>query len=212
MAEPSESIAGHGPLPHQVFISDAVHPALTTPRSFRLIRLKGSVKKQLTCEIFETSLDKAPPFEAVSYAWDAQTLDRSIKCNGQHTLVTQNCEAALRQLRFTMFPRVLWIDAICIDQTSLEERNQQVQLMGDIYERAKQVLVWIGEGDQGTSTALENILHIESLFSNSKEWFNPQTGMFIFTSLRRLSTYPLPRTSVNQVQAPETSIRVCVQS
>jgi hypothetical protein len=193
MTDPSKSTAGSGPLPPAVVINDAAHPTLTTPRSIRLLRLKGSMREQLTCEIFEASLDDAPSYEALSYAWDAQTLDQSIKCNGQSTLVTQNCKAALRQLRFSMFPRILWIDAICIDQTSLEERNQQIQLMGEIYKSAKQVLVWIGEGDKGIATALENILHIEALFSDSKAWFNTQTGTHILEFVKKFNYLQIPK-------------------
>lgn len=38
----------------------------------------------------------------------------------------------------------LWVDAICIMQSSIEERNHQVQMMGHIYMQAGLVLVWLG--------------------------------------------------------------------
>lgn len=40
--------------------------------------------------------------------------------------------------------RVIWVDAICINQDDLEKRNQQVSPMAFIYSRAQTVLVWLG--------------------------------------------------------------------
>jgi hypothetical protein len=49
--------------------------------------------------------------------------------------------------------RVLWIDALCINQLSIGERNHQVGLMGEIYHGAQAVLVWLGGGHSYTTTA-----------------------------------------------------------
>jgi Heterokaryon incompatibility protein (HET) len=40
--------------------------------------------------------------------------------------------------------RLLWIDAICINQEDVDERNHQVQMMFDIYQQAQVVRAWIG--------------------------------------------------------------------
>lgn len=40
---------------------------------------------------------------------------------------------------------MLWIDAICINQSSMEERGHQVQLMGDVYSKAQRTWIWLGE-------------------------------------------------------------------
>jgi hypothetical protein len=69
--------------------------------------------------------------------------------------VTPNCLSALRALRHRSRPRKLWIDAICIDQTSTAERNQQVPLMAEIYGKAGQVLVWLSPGTQDEKRVLE---------------------------------------------------------
>ena len=59
--------------------------------------------------------------------------------------MTANRTAAMRRLRNKKKRRVLWIDAICIDQSSMDERNQQVELMGDVYSKARRVILWLGE-------------------------------------------------------------------
>lgn len=40
--------------------------------------------------------------------------------------------------------RILWIDALCIDQENEEERNHQVRQMGMIYQHATRVVAWLG--------------------------------------------------------------------
>lgn len=69
----------------------------------------------------------------------------SIECDGALVLVTKNCESALRRLREVDAWRILWIDAICINQDDLKERAQQVVQMRDIYSRANEVLICLGE-------------------------------------------------------------------
>jgi hypothetical protein len=41
-------------------------------------------------------------------------------------------------------PVLFWIDAICINQNDMNERNEQVPRMGDIYSMASRVWIWIG--------------------------------------------------------------------
>jgi hypothetical protein len=59
-------------------------------------------------------------------------------------LVTANLQKALVALRKAE-PRILWDDAICMDQTNILERNHQVQLMWDIYSGAEDVAIWLGQ-------------------------------------------------------------------
>lgn len=48
-----------------------------------------------------------------------------------------------------------WIDSICINLEDMQERSQQVQLMGDIYRRAQKVVIWLGEGSDDTARAFD---------------------------------------------------------
>jgi hypothetical protein len=98
----------------------------------------------LIIEFEELALDEPLRFEALSYAWGGQALDRSVICNGQEIPIAATCEAALRRLRHKTRVRRLWIDQICIDQMSVEEKNQQVALMGEVYSKAWRVIVWLG--------------------------------------------------------------------
>jgi hypothetical protein len=88
------------------------------------------------------------PYEALSYTWATENGDSvrssQLKCHGQSIWVTKNCEAALRRLRHSDSERILWVDAICINQDDEKERGHQVQPMQDIYTKATQVLIWLG--------------------------------------------------------------------
>lgn len=48
-------------------------------------------------------------------------------------------------------------DALCINQMDLNERAEQVAIMAEIYARAKQVVIWLGENFSDVDPAVENI-------------------------------------------------------
>jgi hypothetical protein len=77
--------------------------------------------------------------------------------------VTENLEPALRRLRGDY--HWLWIDAICINQQDVEQRNQQVLRMKDIYSKAERVLVWTGPETEDSSRAID-LLDLLSSGSN----------------------------------------------
>lgn len=71
--------------------------------------------------------------------------------------VTRNLAVALEHLQYDREPRVLWIDAICINQQDMQERSSQVQRMGDIYQLARQTTVWLGPEEYDSCLAIETL-------------------------------------------------------
>lgn len=140
------------------------HRPLTAPRSFRVIDVEAALttSADLRCELREVVLedDCLPKYSALSYCWEDQIPDRPILCNGGILNITKNCFDAMVRLRKSEAKITLWIDSICIDQTSLAEKSVQVALMGDIYKSADQVIVWLGEWDDRTRRAVEIIKDI----------------------------------------------------
>lgn len=67
----------------------------------------------------------------------------------------ENLWWALFYLRHASAARVLWVDAICIDQNQILERNAQVKQMGRVYSQAESVLVWLGRPDNESAGALQ---------------------------------------------------------
>jgi hypothetical protein len=142
-----------------------VHTPLTDSFSTRILLLEPAVAPTapLRCSLQEVSFCSNPEYSALSYSWDAQTPCCPIECDSGILHITSNCQAALQRLRKEHDECRLWIDGICIDQASLIERNQQVALMGEIYKRAKSVIVWLGEGDPATEIATQRLLDIGQL-------------------------------------------------
>ena len=59
----------------------------------------------------------------------------------------------------------MWADAICINQQSNVEQAQQISLMAQIYERASQVLIWLGDDEFGDAKiSIDTILSINQCF------------------------------------------------
>ncbi|KAH6712545.1 heterokaryon incompatibility protein-domain-containing protein [Leptodontidium sp. MPI-SDFR-AT-0119] len=63
----------------------------------------------------------------------------------------------LRHLRYPDRERILWADAICINQTDDAERSREVLQMGSIYSNAIQVIVWLGPSEDDSTLALETL-------------------------------------------------------
>ncbi|KAK3315634.1 heterokaryon incompatibility protein-domain-containing protein [Apodospora peruviana] len=175
------------------------HKPLSSPRSIRIIKLKGTHRslrsrlsrlapaadeqpQPLEVELDEVSLDSSSPlsYEALSYTWDGQKADRSIKCHGRTMLVTRNCEMALFGLR-TKSTRCLWIDSICINQKSVAEKNTQVPLMGEIYGKCSKVLVWLGKATEASDQALQYLRDISGIVRQMAAQ-NPTQWMMMYSS------------------------------
>ena len=127
-----------------------------TDRCFRLLTLLSSTEPAapLHCTLATHPLDEHPEYGALSYCWGATPRDRRISCNGHPFNVTESLECALRKLRSSEGPRLLWVDAICINQENTSERTHQVKLMQDIYQQAVRVVVWLGLSYENSDLAV----------------------------------------------------------
>jgi hypothetical protein len=152
------------------------------PRNIRLLWLEPAKRltSPLRCKLNEVSLDQIFHYEALSYSCEKQDGCSSILIFNIPSEITKNCEAALRRLRYNDKPRVLWVDSICINQdpSALPERSHQVLLMREIYSRAAEVLVWLGEVDTATSKGFIGTLSSENLEPWKLKWeSNPRAGI-----------------------------------
>jgi len=112
-------------------------------------------------------------FEAISYCWERDVRDHQIVVNGNVFAVPKNLEALLQRLRTLPDSEAgmrYWIDALCIDQKNLYERNHQVTLMNSIYIKAFAVIIWLGEAAEESDKAIDFIA------SGSRFIFNLQSG------------------------------------
>jgi hypothetical protein len=151
----------------------------------RLLRLlpprhgtKDPSDTEIKCNLFEAPLLTAPWYSALSYAWgdQQQDCDITILQNGSKVLpVTRNLFTALKRLRHPTASLILWIDQLCIDQKNVDERNQQVQLMRNIYEKAGKTIVWLGDHDEDTHLLEKMFVQLSALVGNKP---NPR-GIYV---------------------------------
>ncbi|PQE18702.1 hypothetical protein CJF30_00009696 [Rutstroemia sp. NJR-2017a BBW] len=131
--------------------------------SIRLLRLLPSEDEAapLCCKLCNYSLQRSSlrthMYEALSYVWGDPKETLPIRVDENQFRITANLHAALLRLRDHSFERIIWVDAICIDQSNMEERKNQVQLMAKIYSNAHRVVVWLGEQGVEIEGALEDI-------------------------------------------------------
>lgn len=128
---------------------------LTGSNSTRVFKLSPWGGHILKGSLMEVDLDSRPSYEAASYSWGGEPLSRYLICEGRTIPISPTCEAFLRQVRRNFVTRSLWVDIICIDQSSVAERNLQVFSMDKIYSRAQRTLVWLGEGNARSEVAFE---------------------------------------------------------
>jgi len=109
----------------------------------RLLKIKSVTPEGVHCSLSVISSRRKRPivYNALSYTWGDESLKSRIIVNDKAFYVTFNLELALRNLETS---KHYWIDAICINQVDLEERNHQIQRMRDIYKSAQTVIVWLG--------------------------------------------------------------------
>ncbi|KAF9776133.1 hypothetical protein IL306_005720 [Fusarium sp. DS 682] len=119
---------------------------------FRMIRLERGQQSQLRCHLFQAYLvqDEMMDYEALSYVWGSQDTPHEIQVNEKTLAITKSLYEALQHLRQPNKDRILWVDALCIDQSNIKERGHQVNLMGEIYRKADRVIIWLGFHNRGT--------------------------------------------------------------
>lgn len=137
-------------------------------REFRLVRLHPGRGDEIPhCSLVVDNIDEASSYEALSYVWGDATITRQILLSDEgpsvsfstpHLFnVTVNLYDALRHLRLPERPRILWVDALCINQGDISERNDQVAMMSKIYRQSHRVVVWLGRSDPATDFLLSNL-------------------------------------------------------
>ncbi|KAF7952460.1 uncharacterized protein EAE97_001957 [Botrytis byssoidea] len=102
-------------------------------------------------------------YVALSYTWGKPNDTSYICINGHKHKVTPNLESALRHLRGHKAKVVIWVDAVCVNQNDIPERDTQLKMMADIYRKAEKGLSWLGEESDDSSLAFRMIQRWASL-------------------------------------------------
>jgi len=169
-----------------------IYSRLSSEESIRLLRILSSPEEPIQCSLEDVKLENKPFYYCLSYTWGdplyhglsgPQDIKKTktdnvpkfpITCDGLVLYVTENLLEALLQLSRSgtlstvdddqrLKPCRIWIDAVCIDQGNVLERNSQVNMMNKIYRSAQTVIVWLGVSDVQTEVAIEVMGQLSSV-------------------------------------------------
>ncbi|KAI1593347.1 Arp Ankyrin repeat [Pyrenophora tritici-repentis] len=150
--------------------------------AFRLLQLLRGNEPVIECRLYQVYLDGTDtvPYDALSYTWGGTDKTSTVTVNEKTFDVTENLHSALQHLRSEDTDRVLWVDAICIDQSNELERGHQVQRMCKIYSQAEEVLVWLGQATDETDLLMDSLRRLEecSLIYEHRSWDLMQWNTF----------------------------------
>ncbi|KAL7627737.1 hypothetical protein AAE478_001932 [Parahypoxylon ruwenzoriense] len=162
------------------------HTPLLSKTSIRLLTILPDSGRPIRCSVSVAELQREITYDCLSYTWgdplyrglslpgdrnddrysNQNLFPESIECNGKSSPVGQNLFDALLRLRSSGYGNAncpIWIDAICIDQGNIPEKNDQVAMMGHIYESARSVIIWLGPDDVYTDAAIDVMNRLASV-------------------------------------------------
>lgn len=160
--------------------------------------------KELYCEMVHVQLDQALDYQALSYAWrDPQLFPNNgelqkLNINDSPCLVEANLASFLRHIRLEEGPTDwFWVDALCINQHDIAERNLQLLRMSEIFRMAKRVVVWLGPEMHNSDKALSFVKrHFDLVLSPPQlsmaefAWWRESDLMILNSAIRTKAAVP----------------------
>ena len=198
-------------------VSRRYHSANYAPLKSGCIRLLKTIESadddtaSLLCySLSHFKLSTAPPYAALSYCWGSSYRTHRIRVHNRLVAVNRNLHHALLDLEehaSHFRAEYLWVDAICVDQATVPERDQQMQLMQDIYRGATIVFAYLGEADRHTAGIFRAISDSQrSLETKDREVSKPALLVDVEDGARVLKADYWQRTWIMQ----GTSIAGCL--
>ncbi|PQE21754.1 heterokaryon incompatibility protein [Rutstroemia sp. NJR-2017a BBW] len=126
----------------------------------------------ICCSIVHKSLDEKFDYEAISYTWGSPDLTHKIRVEDCQLAVTGNAFDIIRGRAFFLKRKLVWIDAICINQKDDgPEKSEQIGLMREIYQQASWVIVWLGNAPDAREAMrfISYLYHKINMYNNSDE-------------------------------------------
>ena len=131
---------------------------LISSREIRLLKVFciGS-PKQFTCELVSVSLDNLPmQYLAISYTWGEPAVYSEVLLGDNRFLGITKAVSIILDTMFDQGESMhIWIDSLCINQSDKREKSRQVRLMAEIYAKALQVVICLGEASPESDLAMD---------------------------------------------------------
>ena len=157
-------------------------------QTVRLLRILPSDDPEDVKVVLETHPLERAKCEALSYVWGDPADKRKIVCNGREVWITVNLYGAFKAQRPCSFKsvrrhgrkfmptdmpdesslfnanRLLWADALCIDQSDIVEKTEQVRMMHYIYAKADKVFISLGNAEEADKHAVAFAVYLYEQF------------------------------------------------
>lgn len=132
--------------------------------------LPSKLDGTICCELHDDQLvANSEPYEALSYTWGPEEPTYFIQLNGHQTSIRENLHGFLKVMS-ELHPggyRRLWIDALCIDQSNVHERNQQVGQMGRVFSDARTTFIWLGPSNEASDIAFSDFERVRQKYDET---------------------------------------------
>lgn len=188
--------------------SDSIRALTLLPASW-----KGS-RNVPACLLHQVRLSSSPHYTTLSYVWGTLSEQRVVLVNGKIARVTQNLYEALVALRLPSKGRIIWVDALCINQQDDQEKSQQVGLMSMIYQQSSSAIGWLGPAGGSSDRALDFLQDVGDPAVYCLK-FGPSFLIHLWEDFFRLRTAPELSKVFNDIQEAlgdsYTSIKVFAQ-
>lgn len=140
-------------------------------------------------------------FEALSYTWGTAPADVHVYLEGCDFLVSPDLESSIRHLRYSDRSRKIWIDAICLNQADDTEKSTQIPIMHLIYQRATQVVVYLGVPSRESHLAMEYVRNVTATVEVGRQHEISDLVAVKDWPLELLVTAPLSRAEIESLTA-----------
>ncbi|KAK4445144.1 heterokaryon incompatibility protein-domain-containing protein [Podospora aff. communis PSN243] len=180
----------------------------------RLVAIGPStnVAAPLRCRLTHVNFSDRPRYEALSYMWGDETKRKLIFIDEKRFYVGKNLFDAIHFLRRSKSEGLFWIDAICINQGDVHEKNRQIRIMPHIYFRATTVLVWLGTKEITPELAQSTAGPLPSRYGSlSGQYSEQETARWLIPKLLCEDGY-WKRLWVIQEIGKAAQIQVCYQT
>lgn len=185
-------------------MEDPLHKPLTMGQ-FRLVELLlGNSSEDIICSLSTHQLGQSPNYIALSYVWGDQGITRPIFVEGRPVEIRRSLFSALQALRLERESRIIWADAICINQEDEDERAEQVALMGGIFRLCTDCIIWLGPSNIPAAELIRPADIPEGLLCLLDEYnatSDPDVAAVVglLTALRELRIHYIPEDEVHCV-------------
>lgn len=121
-------------------------PSLIGRRCIRVLEINCEIiadddNKPLQARLSVVDLDTDSDFIALSYVWGRVSEPPKTVMIGNSSLVlTDSCYAAIQTLRRKLSTFSIWIDAVCINQSDMQEKSEQIALWATSISRPSKIM------------------------------------------------------------------------